>query len=144
MPGVAAFLERGSKETNLLIGLATGNLEPAAWLKLKRGGIQQYFQFGGFGSDSHDRTELTRIAVKRGREIASGTIPCEHIYVIGDTPYDIRAAKALGLKTIAVATGIHKRAELLAHAPTRCLSNLTDESGILHYITKPSYSKTLP
>jgi len=131
MPGVAAFLERSSKETNLLVGLATGNLEPAAWLKLKRGGIRQYFQFGGFGSDSRDRTELTRIAVERGRETASGTIPCEHIYVIGDTPYDIRAAKALGLKMIAVATGIHKRAELLAHAPTHCLSNLTDANGIL-------------
>lgn len=135
MPGVAACLEKISQSTNSLLGLATGNLEPAAWLKLEHGGIRDHFQFGGFGSDSPDRTQLTRIAVERGQKIVAQSILPENIYVVGDTPYDVQAAKALQLKSIAVATGIHNQKELLSDEPTHCLPDLTDVNGILQLLT---------
>ena len=39
------------------------------------------------------------------------------IDVIGDTPRDIACGKALGARTIAVATGSCSRVELAGHAP---------------------------
>jgi phosphoglycolate phosphatase len=104
MPGVSEMLQTLSSK-NLLLGVATGNYETAAWAKLECGGLRKFFQFGGFGSDSHDRMELTRLAVERGRKIAGKEIPDEAVFLLGDTPHDIRAGKAAGAITIGVATG---------------------------------------
>ena len=48
-----------------LLGLVTGNVEAAAHIKLHRARLNRFFSFGGYGSDSTDRGELTRIALKR-------------------------------------------------------------------------------
>ena len=64
LPGVSKTLERLST-TGYLLGLTTGNIEAAAHLKLNRGGLSRYFSFGGYGSDSPDRGELTRTAIER-------------------------------------------------------------------------------
>ena len=55
-----------------MLGLTTGNVEEAAHIKLARPNLNRYFAFGGYGSDSPDRTELTRKALERG-EFVSGT-----------------------------------------------------------------------
>jgi phosphoglycolate phosphatase-like HAD superfamily hydrolase len=85
-----------------VLGLATGNFEPAAWAKLRRGGLDRYFSFGGFGSDHSDRAELTRIAVSRGRLLAGDGAPA---LVVGDTIHDVRCSRAAGAACLAVATG---------------------------------------
>ena len=64
LPGVQKTLERLCS-TGFLVGLTTGNVEAAAHLKLSRGGLNGYFSFGGYGSDSPDRGELTRTAIER-------------------------------------------------------------------------------
>ena len=48
-----------------LLGIVTGNLEASAHIKLHRAKLNRYFSFGGYGSDSTDRGELTRIALHR-------------------------------------------------------------------------------
>ncbi|MGZ3426789.1 MAG: HAD family hydrolase, partial [Polyangia bacterium] len=48
------------------IGLATGNLEAGARIKLQRGDLWRRFAFGGFGSDAAQRAELVRVAIRRG------------------------------------------------------------------------------
>ena len=60
-----------SDHPGFLIGLATGNVETGARLKLERAGLSSYFPFGGYGSDSGDRTELIRTAIRRGSEVAA-------------------------------------------------------------------------
>jgi phosphoglycolate phosphatase len=91
---------------NAIIGLATGNLEIGARIKLQRGDLWHRFGFGGYGSDAHERAELVRIAIERGHERAAGRrFAREEIFVIGDTPRDIAAAHAAGATAIAVATG---------------------------------------
>ena len=70
-PGLRRQLvEAAAARGSFRLGLATGNFEPAAYAKLRRGNLARYFEFGGFGSDSGDRVELTRLAVERGREQA--------------------------------------------------------------------------
>ena len=135
MPGVTELLGILSKRNDFLIGLATGNLEEAAWLKLGRGGIRKFFSFGGFGSDSSDRSEITRIAAERGEKIFGRKVDSHDVYVIGDTYHDVRAARKLGFKTIAVTTGSMKGADFRGEdKPTYLLADLSDTDLFLNLI----------
>ena len=87
------------------LGLATGNYEATAWMKLKRAGLERFFNFGGFGSDTRDRLALTRLAMERGMTQLGSRIHPEDVWVVGDTIHDIRCGKLLGATTVAVATG---------------------------------------
>jgi len=46
------------------------------------------------------------------------------VLVIGDTPLDIRCARAIGAKVLAVATGGHSLKELQAHRPDWAAADL--------------------
>lgn len=128
MPGVKELLPLLTAREDVILGLETGNLEPAAYMKLKRGGIDGYFTFGGFGSDSADRNELVRVAIARGRKLYDGAIPDEHIFVIGDSPHDITAGRNSGVNTIAVGTGQAGKTKLLAESPSCLLPDLSDSA----------------
>lgn len=67
--GVVELLERLIEE-GIMLGLTTGNVEEAAHIKLARPNLNRYFAFGGYGSDSPDRTELTRMALERGEFVS--------------------------------------------------------------------------
>jgi phosphoglycolate phosphatase-like HAD superfamily hydrolase len=105
-PGVPELLRSLGDDDGHLLSLVTGNLEPIARLKLTRAGIGRYFPRGqgGFGSDHEDRAALPRVA-----RVRAGTPhrphPREDTVVIGDTPLDIKCARANGVHAIAVATG---------------------------------------
>lgn len=111
LPGVQELLDRMSGP-EVVAGLATGNIESGARIKLKRGGLNPYFKFGGFGSDSEDRAELVRAAARRGQQWSGVRIPPSSTFVIGDTPMDIAAGRAAGFQTIGVATGTYTADEL--------------------------------
>ncbi|MGE5409117.1 MAG: HAD family hydrolase [Syntrophothermus sp.] len=110
MPGVEQTLGRLSGE-GILLGLVTGNVEPAARIKLARAGLDRFFGFGGYGSDSRDRTELTRRAVQRGGEVRGTPLPPEATIAIGDTPRDIWAGHGAGIRVVGVATGAYSVAQ---------------------------------
>ena len=109
-----AYLVLASGFAPLMLGLATGNLETGARIKLDRGGLNRYFSFGGFGSDSEDRAELVRKAAKKAAHKKGESILPSDIFVIGDTNLDIEAGKRAGFKTIGVATGNYSLEELLS------------------------------
>jgi phosphoglycolate phosphatase-like HAD superfamily hydrolase len=95
-----------------IVGLATGNLEAGARIKLKRGDLWRRFAFGGYGSDSAVRAELVRVAIERGS--GGRQFTREQIFVIGDTPKDVAAAHAAGASAVGVATGRFTVDELAA------------------------------
>jgi phosphoglycolate phosphatase-like HAD superfamily hydrolase len=97
-----------------VIGLATGNVEAGARIKLKRGDLWHRFPFGGFGSDAGDRAELVRVAIRRGEARAGRALERDERVVIGDTPKDVAAAHAAGARCVGVATGSHSVDELRA------------------------------
>ena len=105
LPGIMGILDEISARPNTMLGLATGNIELGARVKLQRGGLNRYFSFGGFGSDSENRTELVRKAGEAASRRHGESIQAEDIFVIGDTPLDIAAGQGAGYKTVGVATG---------------------------------------
>lgn len=102
-PGVPDLLQ--SLSTRAALGLVTGNSEVAAWVKLRHGGLDRFFTFGAYGSEAADRDDIARLAQSRA--------PGRVVALAGDTPFDIRAAHAIGAKAIAVRTGWCSREELL-------------------------------
>jgi phosphoglycolate phosphatase-like HAD superfamily hydrolase len=104
MPGIEELLER-LIDDGLLLGLVTGNIEAAAHIKLARGRLNRFFSFGGYGSDSADRTEVTRTALKRGALVSGGILGDGACIAVGDTPRDVKAGHGAGIKVVGVATG---------------------------------------
>ncbi len=129
MPGVLETLGILSQKGHFLMGVVTGNFEEAAWAKLERRKIRHFFRFGGFGSDSESRFELTRRALRRGKSLLKSKISNSDVLVIGDTVHDIAAGKKMGVKTAAVATGQTPVEELLRHSPDFLLRDLCDTEG---------------
>jgi len=103
LPGVEELLPKLLHD-GYLLGIVTGNLEPAAHIKLYRSGLNRYFSFGGYGSDSTDRVELTRIALERGALVYGAPLPPEQAIVVGDTPHDVEGAHGAGMKCVGVAS----------------------------------------
>lgn len=103
-PGVPELLERLTSE-DYLLGLTTGNVEPAAHAKLSRAGLDHYFSFGGYGSDAERRVDLTRRAIERARRLAGEELPRSRILAVGDTPRDVEAGHGAGIRVVGVATG---------------------------------------
>jgi len=110
-PGIVPLLERLADE-GLLLGLTTGNIEPAARIKLERGDLNRFFSFGGFGSDSNLRPVLTRRGLERGIEASGGELSRDDFITVGDTPLDILAAHGIGIRIVGVATGLYAIEEL--------------------------------
>jgi phosphoglycolate phosphatase-like HAD superfamily hydrolase len=111
MPGVEELLDE-LIDGGRLLGLVTGNIEAAAHIKLARAGFNRYFSFGGYGSDSPDRTEVTRAALRRGELVSGGALDDEACIAVGDTPRDVRAGHGAGLRVVGVATGSYSVEEL--------------------------------
>lgn len=111
MPGIEEILPRLAAQ-GILLGLVTGNIEPAARIKLERGDLNRWFAFGGFGSDSRDRTALTRKAVERGGEAAGRPLDLDATIAVGDTPRDVIAAHGAGIRIVGSATGSYSVEEL--------------------------------
>jgi phosphoglycolate phosphatase-like HAD superfamily hydrolase len=127
LPGILSLLDEMMTRPDVILGLATGNIESGARIKLDRGGLNSYFSFGGFGSDSEDRTELVRKAAEKAAHKNGGAIPPSNIFVIGDTPLDIDAGKRAGFKTVGVATGSYSTEQLLASGATMAVRDLEQE-----------------
>jgi phosphoglycolate phosphatase-like HAD superfamily hydrolase len=111
MPGIEELLDR-LIDSGTLLGLVTGNIEAAAHIKLARARLNRFFSFGGYGSDSADRTEVTKAALGRGSLVSGGTLADGACIGVGDTPRDIVACHGAGIRVVGVATGSYSVQEL--------------------------------
>lgn len=117
-PGILEFMrELRTMPEPPAIGLLTGNLRRGAEIKLGRFDLWREFPFGGFADDHEERDCIAAIARRRGVEHLKRDLHDHEVVVIGDTPLDIRCARAIKAKVIAVATGGHSVDELKAHQP---------------------------
>lgn len=121
LPGVTSLLD-ALQGRGALVGLGTGNVERGARAKLARAGLAERFAFGGFGCDHEERAKLLEAGARRGRALAAGGA-CQ-VVVVGDTPHDVTAARAIGARVVAVATGRHDESALEGTAPDAVLCNL--------------------
>ncbi|HKS28275.1 MAG TPA: haloacid dehalogenase-like hydrolase [Pyrinomonadaceae bacterium] len=133
LPGVREALEATDRHPRYLNSLLTGNIEPAAHLKMRVVGLSEFFQLpGAFGDDSHDRRDLPALAVERiNRHLGLNLSPRQFI-VIGDTPNDILCARHGQMSAVAVGTGrMYSHEDLLAHLPEAFLPDLSDTELVL-------------
>jgi phosphoglycolate phosphatase-like HAD superfamily hydrolase len=100
-PGVEELLPK-LIEDGYLLGLVTGNVEAAAHIKLHRARLNRFFSFGGYGSDSTDRGELTRVGLKRAALVYGEPVTAGQALVVGDTPHDVDGAHAAGIACVGV------------------------------------------
>jgi phosphoglycolate phosphatase len=126
LPGARETLDR-LRAAGYLLGVTTGGVEAAAHIKLVRAHLDQYFSFGGFGSDSIDRIELTRRALARASAVLGRPLDPRQVLVVGDTPHDVEAAHGAGAVAVGVATGRFSADALRAAGADHVLSSLQEE-----------------
>jgi len=125
LPGVENLLPRLVDE-GYLLGLITGNLEAAAHIKLHRANLNRFFSFGGYGSDSSDRAEVTRIAMRRASLVFGERVDSGRCVVIGDTPHDVAGAHAAGVVCVGVASHNYNAAQLTEAKADWVIESLED------------------
>lgn len=114
-PGARMLLYRLARR-GVPAGLVTGNLTRIGWKKMERAGLRHYLRFGAFAERARDRAGLVRIALHHARR-QGWILRGSPVALIGDHPNDIRAARANGVRAVAVATGLVSAEELAAHSP---------------------------
>ena len=98
LPGIATLLERLTERSDIAVGLLTGNVRDGARLKLGHYGLYHHFAFGGFGDEHWERDDVAREALGVARAALGDSLHPQSIWVIGDTPLDIRCARAIGAR----------------------------------------------
>jgi len=126
MPGVEELLPR-LIDDGLLLGLVTGNIEAAAHIKLARAHLNRFFSFGGYGSDSSDRTEVTKAALRRGALVCGGNLVGDTCIGVGDTPRDVKAGHGAGIAVVGVATGSYSVGQLQGAGADFALASVEHE-----------------
>ncbi|MGD9782411.1 MAG: HAD family hydrolase [Kiritimatiellia bacterium] len=122
--GAEAFLSRLAAEEAAL-GLVTGNIRECAFLKLKSAGLDLFFGFGGFGDIHAERAKIARSALAAARE-AGVAVEEGGVCLVGDTPFDVAAGRALGIPVIGVATGKYDEESLKESGATFTVADYSD------------------
>ena len=130
MPGVAPLLERLETQGGAHLALLTGNYRDAAEIKLTHFDLWRFFRWGVFGDESPDRNMLAQLARERApREVADAAV--DTIVVVGDTPFDIECAHAIGARAVGVATGGHTVDELRASGADVVFADLSATRAVI-------------
>jgi phosphoglycolate phosphatase-like HAD superfamily hydrolase len=130
LPNVTEILTALEREADACSLLLTGNTRRGAQAKLVHYGLDRYFTAGAFSEGDGERADIAKRAME---EVAlSGCIATRHrVFVVGDTPHDIRCAQAIGARAVAVATGQYTEAELSSSAPWKTLPELPSAGEFL-------------
>ncbi len=129
LPGVLALLAALELRDDVAVGLLTGNVREGARRKLDAVGLGWLAaRDGGFAEDGRERDALARAAMAR---LAAQGVVEGRVVVIGDTPHDVAAARAIGARAVAVASGWTPRAELAPSRPDLLLDSLAEPRQVL-------------
>ena len=130
LPGVRELLTHLQARDDVLLGLLTGNIRAGGECKLRHFELWDHFAFGAFADGIHDRDDVARHALRETERHLRQPVDVDRVWVIGDTPFDVKCARAIGAKAVAVATGWHPIEELHASGAEYVLMDLS-EPGVL-------------
>ena len=138
LPGAREALAAAAAHPRYRSALLTGNVEPAARLKMRMFGLEEFFTLpGAYGDDSHDRRDLPALAQERIRRHTGLDLRPSQFIVIGDTPNDIACARHFGARVVGVGTGrLNSLATLAPHDPDALLPDLSDTELLMRTLDK--------
>lgn len=147
LPGVREVLQAVHEHPRYRSALLTGNIEPAAYLKMELVGLSEFFDLpGAFGDESHDRRDLPALAAARIREHLQRERPedspqlelaPEQFIVIGDTPNDVECARHFGARSLAVGTGrLYSHEDIVECKPDALLTDLSDVDEVMQTLAE--------
>lgn len=135
MPNVREILVALAEMPDVCSLLLTGNTRRGAAAKLTHYGLAECFRGGAFSEDIGDRIAIARAALswadQQGCRVRPGAV-----FVVGDTPHDIRCAHAVGARAVGVATGGYDAAALAAEGSWRVFEQLPPAGEFLALITE--------
>lgn len=134
LPGIIDLLDTIRNRPDCSLALLTGNIRKGAQIKLEHFGVWHYFPFGAFADDHYDRNHLGPFAQARASAHHGVTFDPDRTFIIGDTPRDIACGKAIGAKTVAVATGDYSTEALAQHSPDFLFADFSDPLKSLRII----------
>ncbi|MCY4145102.1 MAG: haloacid dehalogenase-like hydrolase [Chloroflexi bacterium] len=127
LPDALELLAALRARADVLLGIVSGNTRATAQIKLEMAGFDPaHFPIGAYGHESPRRADLTRLALRRAQQQARQAFAPRDIFVIGDTPADIQAARAIDAVAVAVETGYAPRESLVASQPDFLLADLRE------------------
>lgn len=139
--GVPALLDALDRRDDVTLALLTGNIRHTVALKLSAAGIDPArFVAGAYGSDSLDRDDLFAIALDRTATATGQRFAGADVVIVGDTPADVRCARAGGARAVAVATGPYPAERLAQCEPDHLFSDLSQTESVLGALLGPALS----
>ena len=115
--GAKELLDRLSWREDVTLGLVTGNTPDSAKIKLSHFGLWEYFELGAYATDSKNRNDLPKIALKLANRQKRIKFEAEHAVMIGDTLNDLEAARVNKMRSLIVGHQPYWRKELRAGRP---------------------------
>lgn len=130
IPGILKII----KEKGGINILGTGNIEKGARLKLLPADLNIHFDTGGFGDEETERWKIIRNGIENAEKLYKLRFEKGNIFVIGDTPRDVECAKAVGVRSVAVATGYNTMDELKECNPNFLFEDLRLSEAFLNSV----------
>src|SRR5439155_14499513 len=133
MPGAETILRRLHETPGVIQTVLSGNLRANARLKLAAFGLDRWLDLdaGAYGSDAEDRVALVPIALENVRRRHGRAFDSGDVWMIGDTPRDLDAARAGGVRCLLVGTGRYRIDELVGVGADAVLPDLTRTDAAL-------------
>jgi phosphoglycolate phosphatase-like HAD superfamily hydrolase len=133
LPGARELLSELSKTAHI-VTLYTGDSPKIVNSVFRATNLGKYFKLCLYGTEVATRADMVRLAVQKAEKLAGQEFRERDILIIGDSTRDIECGKLFHALTIAVATGFHSRAQLLAAGPDYLFDNLKDYRKVLRAI----------
>ena len=133
-PGIPDLLGSLASDPRVQLGLETGNFREAAFIKLRKYGLDVFFEDGGFGEDHNERRHVVASAIAHCQEKSGRTYGSKEVFLIGDSPSDVEAGNANGIETLAVCTGFYLEEDLTRLNPSYVLPDLSDTERVLAFL----------
>jgi len=116
------------RSMNIMVAVATNSCRKASLLTLQKCGMLAYIH-AVVTRDDVERIKPANDLLKRALDLL-GVSPEEAVYV-GDTVYDIEAAKSMGMKSVTVLGGAHPESMLAEKKPDFIIKSLSELLNIL-------------
>jgi phosphoglycolate phosphatase len=133
LPGVPVLLT-ALQQYGHYLAVATGTICATTDVILARSGLAGYFDARACGDEAEWRPEVLLLAGRRALQEHAALAEPATWTVLGDTPSDVSAARAIGARAIAVASGHHSRDALASCKPDALLDDLSDLDAALRSI----------